>query len=214
MLRADRDARPFVDIDAHDAAIIQNHNAVVGPKDDVWNLGDVAFSKDRVLRYVGSAKGRVHLVRGNHDDKTAWALRDKFASFQEARYLRLGEHRFFLMHYAMRVWRNSHHGSHHLHGHSHGRLAQRGRSMDVGVMCHQFRPVHVDEVLTALRDATYMNHHVDYSSPETLAGIDAAIKNMRAGVRSEPEDLEALGRLDIGNDVQRRMLANDLPGSY
>lgn len=37
-------------------------------------------------------------------------------------------------------------GAWHLYGHSHGRLSPQGRSLDVGVDCHNFRPISLDEL--------------------------------------------------------------------
>ena len=53
-----------------------------------------------------------------------------------------------LMHYAMRVWDRSHHGSWHLYGHSHGSLPPLvGKfSFDAGVDCWNFTPVALDTV--------------------------------------------------------------------
>ena len=60
-----------------------------------------------------------------------------------------GKQLIVLCHYAFRVWRNAHHGSWHLYGHSHGSLPSAGRSMDVGVDCHDFSPISYEQVKTA-----------------------------------------------------------------
>jgi len=46
--------------------LIVNWNKVVGPKDVVYVLGDVAFGKNN-LHYMSQLNGRKHLVMGNHD---------------------------------------------------------------------------------------------------------------------------------------------------
>jgi calcineurin-like phosphoesterase family protein len=53
-----------------------------------------------------------------------------------------------LCHYAMRVWKNSFHGSWHLYGHSHGMLPEipESLSFDVGVDCWDFYPVSIEEI--------------------------------------------------------------------
>ena len=56
-----------------------------------------------------------------------------------------------LCHYALRVWDRSHHGAWHLYGHSHGNLPSQGRSFDVGVDCHGFRPLGLDAVAQKMR---------------------------------------------------------------
>jgi calcineurin-like phosphoesterase family protein len=128
------DSRPFDSIEDHDDALVGSWNSVVGPDDDVWHLGDFSFrNRMHVDRYLERLNGRIHLVRGNHDDKAAWRIRDRFASAQEAAYIKCEGQNIYLSHYGCRVWRNSCHGSWHLYGHSHGNLPPLGLSMDVGV---------------------------------------------------------------------------------
>jgi calcineurin-like phosphoesterase family protein len=59
-------ARPFADVSAMDEALIARHNAVVGPDDDVWHLGDFVFKGD-VAATLARLNGRHRLVAGNHD---------------------------------------------------------------------------------------------------------------------------------------------------
>lgn len=160
--------RPFAHVDEMDEAMIAKWNAVVGPKDDVWHLGDFNFkSLKPTAYYLGRLNGRIHIVWGNHDDKHAkkhWNSRvtaPRFASAQETKYLRLDDEKVTLYHYAQRVWRNSHRGSLHLYGHSHGNLegVPLGRSMDVGVDANAFAPVSWDDVRAKLKDRPFTLHH-------------------------------------------------------
>ena len=59
-----------------------------------------------------------------------------------------------LCHYAMRVWRNSHHGAIHLYGHSHGNLIGDSQSCDVGVDCWRFSPVSIEETSRPIAPAS------------------------------------------------------------
>jgi calcineurin-like phosphoesterase family protein len=52
----------------------------------------------------------------------------------------MGDIQVVLCHYAMRVWRNAHHGALHFYGHSHGNLPGDAQSLDVGVDCWDFAP--------------------------------------------------------------------------
>jgi calcineurin-like phosphoesterase family protein len=52
-----------------------------------------------------------------------------------------------LSHFPLEVWDRKHYGSYHLHGHSHGNLPPRGRRMDVGVDCTDFRPINLIEAM-------------------------------------------------------------------
>lgn len=59
-------------------------------------------------------------------------------------------HGVVLLHYAMRTWPKSHHGSLHLYGHSHGAVPGDRQSCDVGVDCWNLRPVGLDEIIAHL----------------------------------------------------------------
>ncbi|WP_426221496.1 metallophosphoesterase [Methylobacterium sp. NFXW15] len=63
--------RLFASIEEHDEALIAAWNAVVGPKDEVWHLGDFAMgaSPERCTALFRRLRGRKCLVRGNHDRK-------------------------------------------------------------------------------------------------------------------------------------------------
>ena len=157
------DNRPFSSIEEHDEAIIANHNSIVADSDHVYHLGDVAFRPASLRRYMEEARGIKHLIRGNHDDKLAWKYKgpNPWLTRHEALYLRVDGHRLYLSHYAHRTWRNSHYGSFHLYGHSHGALEKTpwGRSMDVGVMCHNYFPVSLDYIERTLSSRDFANHH-------------------------------------------------------
>jgi calcineurin-like phosphoesterase family protein len=60
--------RPFKTIEEHDEALIENFNAVVGPDDLVWVLGDVALGPIELsLACCAALHGKRFLVCGNHD---------------------------------------------------------------------------------------------------------------------------------------------------
>lgn len=153
--------RPFATVEAMDEALIANWNTVVHPSHEVWHLGDFVCGragKANARRYRERLNGRIHLILGNHDN--AKALDGLFETIQDVKYLRTNGHRFFLSHYAHRVWRNSHHGSYHLYGHSHGELPGRRRSMDVGVDAQRYFPIAMEDVLSILEDEPpTINHH-------------------------------------------------------
>ena len=56
----------FTDLDHMHRSIIVRWNNVVGEKDTVYVLGDVAFRKD-ALPLMSRMKGRKILIKGNHD---------------------------------------------------------------------------------------------------------------------------------------------------
>jgi calcineurin-like phosphoesterase family protein len=86
-----------------------------------------------------------------------------FESSHEARYIRLNGIGIYLSHYALRTWRNSHHGSMHLHGHSHGSLPRWGRSRDVGFVTEDanLAPINWELIYEQLIQYEFTNHHPD-----------------------------------------------------
>jgi len=154
--------RPFADVREMDEAMIVRWNAVVAPDDIVYHLGDFTLAGPRIAaEYAARLRGRLYLVPGSHDRR--WTKgRVGYLPIHTMYQAPVlvgepmmtirpdGKNLFVLCHYAMRVWPKSCYGSFHLYGHSHGRLPGLGRSMDVGVDCHDFRPLRLDAVLVKL----------------------------------------------------------------
>ena len=155
--------RPFGSVEEMDEALIRNWNAVVMPGDTVWHLGDFSFrAHAHPESYRQRLNGHIHIIWGNHDEETEKEYRKGrvgFASAQEVKYLRHEGDRFFLSHYAHRVWRNSHHGSYHLYGHSHWMIADYHRSMDVGVDPNHYTPIPLTMVKKLLEPNNVTLHH-------------------------------------------------------
>ena len=141
--------RPFADAAAMDAALVDNWNAAVGPKDTVYHVGDFAYrAAGPAGDYLDRLNGTIHLVRGNHDDGVLKECGDRFASVSDLSKVRWEGARIILCHYALRVWDGSHKGAWHLYGHTHGDLPDDPASLsfDVGVDCHDYRPLSFAEV--------------------------------------------------------------------
>ena len=58
--------RPWDDVSEMDAAMIENWNRAVRPRDRVIHLGDVAINK-KYLNVLGRLNGDKILIKGNHD---------------------------------------------------------------------------------------------------------------------------------------------------
>lgn len=149
--------RPYSSVHEMNQALIENHNSVVKPNDLVFHLGDFAFCREPE-RIFDRLNGRIHLIQGNHDSKKALA-HCKFEWIKDVYMLKAGKHEFWLSHYAHLRWPKSHHGVFHLFGHSHGSLVGFGRSMDVGVDCHNYKPIHVEEAAKFLEQKEPTEHH-------------------------------------------------------
>lgn len=140
--------RPFLSVDEMDRVMIERWNAVVGPEEEVWHLGDFAVhqSTDRVGSLLMLLNGRKHLVVGNNDDDAVTGCAG-WRSVQSYAELVVDGVRFVLCHYPFRTWRDMGKGAINLHGHSHGRLKPLPRQRDVGVDVWDFRPVRLTDIL-------------------------------------------------------------------
>lgn len=123
-----------------DAALIERWNAVVGPDDMVWHLGDVARRPSDVPALLDRLHGTKHLLRGNNDPDTTLAA-PGWASVGDYAELEVDGHALVLCHYPFRSWNGQHRGAINLHGHSHGRLKPMPRQFDVGVDVRGFAPI-------------------------------------------------------------------------
>ena len=162
--------RPFANLDEMHTAIIERWNAKIGKGDLVYHLGDFALKctpqQARDLR--AQLNGQIILIRGNHD-KIADGIKDAFAAVKDYDEISVpdddtdnGKRKIVLLHYALRVWNSSHHGSYHLYGHSHGSLPDdpHARAFDVGVDCWGFAPLSYDEVKAVMQTKEW--HPVDH----------------------------------------------------
>lgn len=121
-----RDLVPQSEVEAMDEAMAERINAIVGPDDTLFCLGDFSMhGKAAELAQWRSMVNcnTIHLIKGNHDD---WKPL-KEAGFETVRDARSISHRankvstkFELCHYPFLSWNNMHKGSIHLHGHCHG----------------------------------------------------------------------------------------------
>lgn len=161
--------RPFADVDAMNASLVDRWNAVVAPEDEVWHLGDVVMGRrEETLRYVGRLNGTIHLVAGNHDKcwgrsrqaarKPDWYreqvqvhLEAGFTSIQDEATIEIHGRPLLLSHFPYagdhteqdryREARPTDQGHWLLHGHVHESWRQRGRQINVGGDAWDYEPV-------------------------------------------------------------------------
>jgi calcineurin-like phosphoesterase family protein len=149
------DKRPFKNIGEHDATLIARWNAVVGPADDVYHLGDFAVTMDAVAveSWLAALNGRKHLIVGNNDSPAVTASK-AWASISHYAELMIDDRFLVLCHYPFRTWHRSAKGAIDIHGHSHGKLKELPRQYDVGVDVFDYRPVSLTEILASRRRGT------------------------------------------------------------
>ncbi|WP_088348277.1 MULTISPECIES: metallophosphoesterase family protein [Rhodomicrobium] len=149
--------RGFASASEMDESLIANWNAVVGPGDTVYHLGDFSYRNTRSgADYLDALNGTIHLIEGNHDQEMLKQDAARFASISQISVIEPHGQLIVLCHYPMREWDRAWRGSWHLFGHVHGRLDSEplGYSLDVGVDSHDFRPWSFGEIaeLFATRD--------------------------------------------------------------
>lgn len=138
--------RPFDNIAEHDEMLVAAWNAVVGPRDEVWHLGDFAMgsSPERCADLFRRLRGRKFLVRGNHDKSKTTSL-----GWHEQHDLvsrKIEGVRVIMCHFPMRAWPGAFRGSIHLFGHTHGLLPDTSQSCDVGVDRWSYAPVTLGQI--------------------------------------------------------------------
>ena len=163
--------RNFSSLDEMHDCIIDNINAVVQPKDVLWNLGDVIFGENQQLFSLRKRiKCRdIRLVLGNHDVKQIKEHRindsgkrvpgNRLGScFSDVRWFYwikyLGQ-KIYLFHCPMHTWPGINHGFMHLYAHCHGNLPDRNlRCMDVGIDTNNYKPYLLDDIIERMLQIT------------------------------------------------------------
>jgi len=153
------------DVEAMNEALVDNWNAVVGPQDLVYHLGDVAMgSKDSSLTYISRLNGTKILLPGNHD--SCW-VGHKGAVAQVQKYLDAGfdvVHRtntieiggYLACHFPYSStahderyaeWRPKRQGRKLIHGHIHTAWKTKDDDqLNVGVDVWDYTPVNIDTI--------------------------------------------------------------------
>ncbi len=132
-----------------DESLINNWNSVVKQNDIVYHLGDFCLGRlENFDSYFSRLNGKIILIEGNHD-RNASKNKEKFFEYHKGFIeINVGGWPLTLCHYAMKSWNNSYWGSFHLYGHSHGKLPDDIAilSFDVGVDCHNYTPISIEQV--------------------------------------------------------------------
>ena len=110
--------RPFKNVNEMNETMITNWNITVKKGDDVYIVGDFAWSREE--HFFNRLVGRKHLIIGNHDGDPTQRI-PKWASVNQ--YLELKDSGFnlVLFHYPIFEWNRLHRGAIHFYGHVHGK---------------------------------------------------------------------------------------------
>lgn len=134
--------RPFDNVDEMDKELMRRHNEVVRADDIVFHLGDFCWvnkKSEAYIKYINHLNGKHIFIRGSHD---YWLPKNHQMIIEK----KFDNIRIVMCHYAMRKWPRSHYNSWHLYGHSHGKLETPGKTLDVGVDCHNFYPISLEQI--------------------------------------------------------------------
>ena len=116
------DDRPWVNIENHDAALIENWNNIVGYEDEVYLLGDVSWHNvTKTNEIIDQLNGNKHLIIGNHDAKLLRNIDflNKFVEICNYKELGSGSDMIVLSHYPIPCFNNHYYGATHFYGHVH-----------------------------------------------------------------------------------------------
>ena len=160
-----------------DQVLVERWNAVVGPDDEVWILGDACMGRlDDTIGLLGRLHGRIVLVPGNHD--RVWAGNPRRNEWWD-RYLAAGVDEIVdgtttitladgtpvdVDHFPYEGdsgdedrhldWRPPDEGRGLLHGHVHSTWRRNGRMINVGVDVWEYEPVPEQTIIDLVAEAS------------------------------------------------------------
>ena len=145
--------RNFDSVEEMNDTIISNLNECVTEGDTLYVLGDFAMGPTQLIpehrKRINCAD--IRLIYGNHDKAIRGnsSYRDLFTFCKDYHETRHDGVKVCMSHYCQTVWNENGRGSVQLYGHSHGSLPEPpGRQFDVGVDCHDFKPLTLDECVS------------------------------------------------------------------
>ncbi len=166
-----------------DETIIKNINARVGKTDTLFVLGDFCFKSRNPQFYLDQINCKdIWLVLGNHDayDHNVEEYCGNvggFAGVENYMQLRVqvnGQKKLIvLFHYPIQEWNGSHRGSWHLSGHTHSQNKWSHNNpaqyiLDVGVDCHSFAPLSLDDVTALMAKKNWVDPFKTYEQEGRL----------------------------------------------
>lgn len=173
---------------AHNQALIDNINSVVGENDVLIHLGDVSWGERTNLVNFRNALhvNEIYVCVGNHDDEDD--LKAVFGADKVAERWKVvkdgpgGARTAICDHYPGHSWDGSHKGVWHAYGHVHNNLRTRHLtnpgwllSFDAGVDAHDFKPWLWEEEIKPMLDRRQADWKVwrdsVYGTPKEMGGM-------------------------------------------
>lgn len=122
--------RGFTSIEEADEKVIENWNAVVGPDDIVYHLGDVMLGdNEHGMECLKRLNGQIKIIRGNHDTNVRWELYKTLPNVELLGWvevIKYNKYQFYLSHhptFTSNLEKEPHLRAHliNLYGHTHQR---------------------------------------------------------------------------------------------
>lgn len=161
--------RPWPNVEAMNAGLIERWNNVITDQDEVYILGDMFFCGTiKAKEILGQLRGKKYLIQGNHDWGVIKVHRAKEFGFEwvqrEQFCLRIGNQDVILCHFPYeedhttevryKEMRPKNNGNWLLHGHVHTAWKTRGKQINVGVDVWDWKPVSEIEILNIIEGGT------------------------------------------------------------
>ena len=158
--------RGFTTVFEHDAAIKNNWNGLIDEEDEVYLPGDVMLGDvENGLNILSSLKGKIHIIRGNHDiDEKIKRYREcsNVVEVIDAKFMRYGTITLYLSHFPTLVshekLKKMKNAVVNLYGHTHQKnnfytLNDEAHPYmyHVGLDSHNMLPVLLDDVIEEVR---------------------------------------------------------------
>ena len=155
--------RGFKTIEEMNEKIFNNWNSIVTDEDDVYHLGDVMLNDDiQGMMYLKNLKGKIHIIRGNHDTDTRvekYKQLDNVVEITYATIIKYEKVHLYLCHYPTltanydddKPW---HKNLVNLFGHTHQQenfYNNNPYMYHVGVDSHNCKPIEIEEILEEIR---------------------------------------------------------------
>lgn len=153
--------RPFADINEMNETLIRNWNAVVGPGDVVYALGDIFMGQSENAFLRKRLNGKMILVKGNHDKKDGLLLTAGVDEIHRTLEIELDGYKLYLAHIPVHLPDPSERTypsdlipsppedyDYFLCGHVHNQWKRRGKTINVGVDVSNFTPLTLAQLLS------------------------------------------------------------------
>lgn len=154
--------RGFNSVQEMNETYINNWNKLINDEDDVYLLGDICLGDKSNIEYVKLLKGKIHLIRGNHDTDARIEIYKTLPNFVEildAKYIKYNKHHFYLTHYPCLTGNLEKESltqmTCNLYGHTHQKTKfyqEMPFMYNVGVDSHSGYPILLDDIIKEMHE--------------------------------------------------------------